>query len=661
MSLPGKNKDVFISYSRNDIDFVNKLCDSLQENGLDWWIDRNDISPGEPWKTEVEIGIDSSYNFIFVLSEKSVTSEYCQRELGYADKNNKKIVPLVLEDVDPVILENPIFHKTFSSGDYVYFRDGVDHYSESVCNLIAMIHADQDWVKTHAQLLTSAMEWKKSSVLLSGKALKESQIWLSHANEHEKPQPTPLINQFIIASQNKITRSWVLLTVASSVLLCITMCIAIYAWYQRGVAIQSARMALSHQLAVQAQNMPNNDNALVLLLSLEAYKLDQNADALSGLLYGLEQNTLSVLVEKTLADLPAEINVLTFSPNGNILAAGDQDGNITLWDMKTYQKISAPLVGHSKQITSLVFSNDSKYLYSGSADKTIRFWDINIPSNNGLLGTHLDTVCCVTLSPNGKILASGSSDNIQLWDLVSKQRIAELRVEPDLILTNLVFHPVDDRFLVAEYIQQSLKQVPGFIYLWNIESQVRVNSDASGAEYNLMWTHGGVMALSPEGSMLAEGGELGLIDFWSIESAQDPYPIGMKLHHPGFVTSLIYNPDGTILASGSTDATIMLWYVANISGSLNFVNGVPTKLKNPVQSMGESLRGHTDMVTSLVFSPDGKMLVSASSDKSIILWNTDVQSWQSLACQIANRNLTQEEWQYYLPSERYQKTCSKLP
>jgi len=80
--------------------------------------------------------------------------------------------------------------------------------------------------------------------------------------------------------------------------------------------------------------------------------------------------------------------------------------------------------------------------------------------------------------------------------------------------------------------------------------------------------------------------------------------------HSDVVSSVAFSPDGKTLASASEDETIRFWDVASR------------------QPRGTPLRGHTDAVTSAAFSPDGKTLASASADKTIRLW--DVMSRQPL-------------------------------
>ncbi|HEY9638873.1 MAG TPA: NB-ARC domain-containing protein, partial [Coleofasciculaceae cyanobacterium] len=124
------------------------------------------------------------------------------------------------------------------------------------------------------------------------------------------------------------------------------------------------------------------------------------------------------------------------------------------------------------------------------------------------------------------------------------------------------------------------------------------------------------MVFSPDGTLLATGDIDGVIHLWLVSSGQ---PLLTLQGHQGWIWHLAFSPDGQMLASGSFDASIRLWNVQN--GNCLHV-----------------LQGHISAVRSVSFSPQGDILASGSFDTSIRLW--DVQSGQCL-------NILQEHSRVY--------------
>ena len=85
---------VFISYSRKDTEFVERLAADLQTAGLEVWYDLSGLEGGTRWGSEIQAAIEQSQFFLVVLSPNSLESKWVQREFLYAEGLNLKIIPL---------------------------------------------------------------------------------------------------------------------------------------------------------------------------------------------------------------------------------------------------------------------------------------------------------------------------------------------------------------------------------------------------------------------------------------------------------------------------------------------------------------------------------------------------------------------------------------
>ena len=91
--------DVFISYSRKNDDFAKRLTNALKRDERDVWIDWEDIPRGADWLSEIFEGIEAGDTFIFIVSQYSLTSQICNDELAHARKHNKRIIPLIRQEI----------------------------------------------------------------------------------------------------------------------------------------------------------------------------------------------------------------------------------------------------------------------------------------------------------------------------------------------------------------------------------------------------------------------------------------------------------------------------------------------------------------------------------------------------------------------------------
>jgi hypothetical protein len=88
---------IFISYSRRDVDFATKLFQALEKAGYEIWLDRMDIRTGSRWDDEIVKGLNASQIFLVLLSNSSSASQNVKDEIGYAIDHNMQIVPLLIE------------------------------------------------------------------------------------------------------------------------------------------------------------------------------------------------------------------------------------------------------------------------------------------------------------------------------------------------------------------------------------------------------------------------------------------------------------------------------------------------------------------------------------------------------------------------------------
>ncbi len=91
--------DVFISYAREDQEFVRELQEALEERDRNTWIDWKDIPLTAKWKQEVFSAIEQADSFAAVISPDYIGSKPCREELDHAALNNKRMVPLWHRDV----------------------------------------------------------------------------------------------------------------------------------------------------------------------------------------------------------------------------------------------------------------------------------------------------------------------------------------------------------------------------------------------------------------------------------------------------------------------------------------------------------------------------------------------------------------------------------
>ena len=236
-----------------------------------------------------------------------------------------------------------------------------------------------------------------------------------------------------------------------------------------------------------------------------------------------------------------DINSVSFSQDGNLMASASNDKTINLWKTLSREYLKT-LKGHTDYVNSVSFSPDGRFLASGSFDTTIKLWNLSSAELPKTLKGHTNAVNAVTFSPDGKLLASGSSDEtIKLWEMPSGNLLKTLGRHTNAV--NAVSFSPDGKLLASGSSDETIK-------LWEMPSGNLLKT--LGRHTNAV----NAVSFSPDGKLLASGSSDETVKLWEMPSGN---LLKILEGHTNAVNAVSFSPDGKLLASGSSDETVKLW------------------------------------------------------------------------------------------------------
>ncbi|XP_034763030.2 notchless protein homolog 1 [Acipenser ruthenus] len=347
--------------------------------------------------------------------------------------------------------------------------------------------------------------------------------------------------------------------------------------------------------------------------------------------------------------------------------------------VRAVTRCTSSLEGHTEAVISVAFSPTGKYLASGSGDTTVRFWDLNTETPHFTATGHKHWVLSIAWSPDGKKLASGCKNSqIFIWDPNTGQQTGKVLAGHTKWITYLCWEPLHlnpecrylasaskdcairiwdtvlgkcDKILTGHV--QSVTCVKwggdGLLYsssqdrtikVWRAQDGVMcrtlqghahwVNTMALSTDYvlrtgafepaeatvNLQDMRGSLdelkeKALQRYNNVRGQGPERlvsGSDDFtlflWT--PAEEKKPLCRMTGHHALINEVLFSPDTRLIASASFDKSIKIW------------EGKTGKYLT-------SLRGHVSAVYQISWSADSRLLVSGSSDSTLKVWDVKTQ------------------------------------
>ncbi len=331
-----------------------------------------------------------------------------------------------------------------------------------------------------------------------------------------------------------------------------------------------------------------------------------------------------------------------FSPDGGSIALGLRGQGIGLWDAKTLTPLGPPLWETGGEVKDLAFSQDGRTLAAVSLEGQATVWDVQsgalragpFDTEGGFYGKH-----DVSISADGTLLATTENPGVKLWDVATGESIGTIPAgvgegsgPPGPDSGGVCGRCAGDiAFSAAGSTLGIVYGKTGTVEIWDVAEGTRITT----LPVDDTWGYFAI-ALSGDARFVATGGFFATVHVWDLRTGE--LVRDLDLGNAGALT-LDFSADDRLLAVSGWEPVASLWDLATgtqIGRSLTAGNG----------------RAEIDL------SQDGHRLLLTHADGRGTVYDVDPASWAKRACAIANRTLTPEEWEQFLPGRPYEPACA---
>lgn len=597
---------VFVSYAREDADFVSRLERALPP-GVRILFDRQEIADFEPWWKRIVDLVVKAHTVLFVISPDWLQSETCQNELKISLDNNKRLAPVIYRDVPSDRVPEALRQINWVFVD----KD----FEIAVSRLVEGFETDIEWIREYTRLSEQARDWvrrnrSEAAISLSDDSLSATQTWLD-LRPVKAPAPTEQLLDYLRTAGQVLERKK----------------------RERAELLDRALVSQSRMLAERAEQLLEQGDAVsAILLSLEALPDESRAlkrpfvrdaeIACTRALYDRRERRVFPLTRYENRDAVFGISIqnhgildVALTDDGSRLLAITEKG-ICAWDTESGKLLTN--LDAEKAILStdgkraVTFGESSACLWkldsSDSAPELLQEFELKDQTNPGKL---------FGKSERGWVAVKG---RLHLVEFKGKGQLLPLR---DSL-------PIKDDYDTVAFSTNGKRIVTTPAFTYAFPTTVRTWDSKTGqliAELEGHESHVRNAELSPDGSLVATASADQTARVWNAETGECLFVLR---GHGAEVACARFSPDASMLVTGSFDNSFCVWKV----------------------STGEKiavLRGHAGEVARTTdifkgfspaarFSSDGSQVVTSWQDQTARLW--DREAGKDLNCVLAREGST---------------------